>query len=200
MVQFECVSNTVRVSRILLLASVLGLVFAGCCLGDQLQWNPLAICRDAAAAIAAQPLLVSFCSQADEDHVELWLVRDLHVTLTSAPRLYELVATMVRLYTSDRAFSSEELPVPDEEWAFHEAEDPRCLVAGLDLAYVYVYAGSGSFLCLGEMLGLPCTVGVHAIRLPDLVVEAVEARWQPKQHPVPWSTVKPLKACHRSGL
>ena len=86
-----------------------------------------------------------------------------------------------------------------EEWVFHEAEGPRGLAVGLDLAYVYIYAGGGSFLCLGDALGLPCEVGVHAISLPDQVLDAVKAWWQARRHPSPWTLAEPFGRCSCAG-
>ncbi len=131
--------------------------------------------------IARQPLLVSFCSQADEDHVELWLIRDLRAVATPAPRLYEVIVSAERLFRSDPAFSSEELPISEEFWVFHETEHPNWFAAGIDLAYVYVYVGGGSFQCLAQVLGLACVVGVETIHLPDYVMKDV-AVWREAKH------------------
>jgi hypothetical protein len=189
-----------RVHRIALFASLLALSVAASCFGDQLQWTPLSVCRDAAKMIARQPLLLSYCSQADEDYVELWLVRDLEVVATPAPRLHEVTVIAKRLYRSDRAFSSEDFPVSEEQWVFSKAEDPRRFVVGIDLAYVYLYVGGGSFQCLAQVLGLPCVVGVDAIPLPDHVLENAVAQWcEAKRHTPPWLPQKPLERSHQAG-
>jgi len=140
-----------------------------------------------------QPLLLTFCSQADEDYVELWLVRNLRVAATSAPNLHEVTVTARRLYTSDRAFSSDDFPVPEENWTFHEAEGPRYVVAGIDLAYVYVHGASGAFHCLAKALGLPCEVGVETIRLPNRVMDDISERRGARFHTELW----PLEAAFR---
>jgi len=186
-----------RVHRIALFAALFVLGVAASCFGDQLQWTPLSVCRDAAKMIVRQPLLVSFCSQADEDYVELWLVRDLKATATPAPGLHEVVVSAECLYRSDRAFSSEELPVSEEQWVFHKAEDPRRSVVGIDLAYVYIYVGGGSFRCLAQVLGLACVVGVESIHLPDQVMEEVAACREAKRHTVSWPIEGIPERCQR---
>jgi len=182
-----------------LLAVILVLGSAASGLGDQLQWNPLPACRDAAKVIAKQPLLVSFCSQADEDYVELWLVRSLEAVATSAPSLYEVVVSVERLYRSDRAFSSEDFPVPEEQWGFHEAHDPGWFAVGIDLAYVYVYEGGTSFRCAAQLLGLPCVVGVDAICLPDHVLEEAAVWRQAKRHTIAWLLDEASERCPPSS-
>jgi len=188
-----------QVHRITLFASLLALGVAASCFGDQLQWTPLSVCRDAAKMIARQPLLVSFCSRADEDYVELWLVRDLQVVATPAPKLHEVIVLAERLYRSDHAFSSTEFPVSEEQWVFSRAEDPRRFVVGIDLAYVYLYVGDGSFQCLAQVLGLPCVVGVDAIHLPDHVLENVAEWCEAKRHPPQGLPQKPLERSHQAG-
>jgi len=137
-----------------------------------------------------QPLLLSFCSQADEDYVELWLVRNLRVAATSAPNLHEVTVTARRLYTSDRAFSSDDFPVSKEDWTFHVAEEPPYVVAGIDLAYVYVHGANGAFHCLAKALGLPCEVGVETIRLPNHVMDDISERRGARRDTALW----PLEA------
>jgi hypothetical protein len=169
-------SSGTRVGCIILLVVFLVPVFAGLCSGDQLQWNPFSVCRDAARVITRLPILVSFCSLADEDYVELWLVRDLHAAATSTSGLYEIIVSAERLYRSDCAFSSEDFPVPEEQWSYHKTEGFIWSAVGVDLAYVYVYVGGRSFQCLGQVLGLSCTVEVDTIRLPDPVMAEIAAR------------------------
>ncbi len=156
------------------------------CLGDQLQWTPLTVCRIAADAIVTQPLLVSYCSQAEQDFVEVWWIRNLEVVATSATGLYEIMVSGRHLYRSDRAYSSEEFPVAEEQWAFHKAENTRPFVLGIDLAYVYVYTGGGTFRCLATVLGLECTVTVESIRLPGRVMEELAFASRADHNPIRW--------------
>ncbi|MFC2099329.1 hypothetical protein ACFLSF_00645, partial [Candidatus Bipolaricaulota bacterium] len=124
-------------------------------------------------AIGRESLLISYCSQADEDLVELWLVRDLKIIDTPVAGLFEVLVLAKCLYRSQRAFSSEEFPASDDHWAFGEAHDPGWFVEGIDLAYVYIHAGGSIFQCLGKELELECLVGVETITLPDGVMEKV---------------------------
>jgi len=181
-----------QVHRIAILASFLVLGIAVSCLGDQLQWNPLDVCRDAAQLIGRSSLLVSFCSLADRDHVELWLVSDAETVTTSARGLYELIVSGRRRYQSDDAYASDEFPVLAEQWTFHKVKrvdefavgiDDEFAV-GIDLAYVYIHMGGGSFRCLGKLLGLDCVVGVETIHLPYHIVEHTPRRQKPSTaHP-----------------
>jgi len=178
-----------------LLAVVLVLGFAGSSLGDQLQWNPLSVCRDAAKVIARHPLLASFCSQADEDHIGLWLVRDLEVLATPVPDLHEVLVSAELLCRSDRAYSSEEMPLAEEQQVFQKARNASSFAMGIDLAYVYIYVGGGSFRCLGKVLGLDCVVGVETIHLSRHVLEAIVASSKAKHHTIPWPLGEACKRC-----
>lgn len=184
-----------RVRRIALLAVVFVLGFAGPSLGDQLQWNPLSVCRDAANVIAKHPLLVSFCSQADEDHIGLWLVRDLEVAATPVPDLHEVLVSAELLYRSDRAYSSGELPLAEEQQVFHKAGNASSFAMGIDLAYVYIHVDGGSFQCLGKVLGLGCVVGVETIHLPRHVLEGIVPSWEAKHHTTPWPLGETCERC-----
>ena len=183
----EASRNALRAPCIALLASLLVLGTAATCLGDQLQWNPLSVCRAAAKRISRPSLLVSFCSQADRDHVELWSVSDLELAVTSVRGLYELIVSGTKLCRSDYAYSSDEFPVPEEQWTFHRGNDAEGFSVGVDLAYLYIHIGGGSFRCLAQVLGLDCVVGVEIVHLPHAVLEYVVASSQAKRQTGPWS-------------
>ncbi len=142
-------------------------------MADQLQWTPLSVSNQAADAIAKLPFLVSYCSLADEDFVELWVVRNLQTVATSAPGLVELIVSGERLYRSDRAFPFSEFPVAGDRWTFHETKEGNWFSTGIDFAYVYVYDGTGAFRCLAQVLGQPCDVEVETIRLPDSIMNDI---------------------------
>jgi len=178
-----------------LFAVILVLGFAGSGLGDQLQWNPLSVCRDAAKVIARHPLLVSFCSQADEDHIGLWLVRDLEAAATPVQDLHEILVSAELLYRSDRAYSSGEFPLPEEQQAFHKARNGSSFAVSIDLAYVYIYVGGGSFQCLAKVLGLDCVVGVETIHLPRYVMEDIVASSEAKCHTILWPPSEASERC-----
>jgi hypothetical protein len=164
-------------SRIVLLVVLLVGAFAGLCTGDQYQWIPLSVSGEASDTIAKLPFLVTYCSLADEDFIELWVVRNLQIAATPAPDLCELIVSGERLYRSDRAFSSDKFPVSEDQWTFHESEGDNWFTMGVDLAYVYIYVGGGSFRCLAQVLGLPCIVEVETIRLPGQVLSEVATRF-----------------------
>ncbi len=63
-----------------------------------------------------------------------------------------------------------EFPVPADQWHFNDTRDFGWVVEGIDLAYTYIYTGSGSFQCLGKVLELDCRVEVETISLPGDVM------------------------------
>jgi len=167
--------------RASLLAVLLILVLALSCTGDQLQWAPLSVCRAAAKVISRPSLLVSYCSQAEKDGIELWFVTDLSVAATPFGDLFELVITVTPRYRSDRAYSSAEFPITQGRWSFHEVETAAPYPVGVDLAYVYVHLGGGSFRCLATILGLDCLVAVETLRLPEYVMDGLATRCTAEQ-------------------
>jgi len=187
MLAFIYEGNRVRTTRILILVMLLAVIVAPSCLGDQLQWNDLVVCENAAQAIGRRALLVSYCSLADEDLVQLWLVRDLKIAATPIAGLYEVTVSARSLYKSIRPYSSREFPLPDDQWAFSKADDAGWCTEGIDLAYVYVHIGGGSFQCLGKLLKLDCVVEVESMALPDNVMEQLTAGRSPGCCMFPWS-------------
>ena len=182
-----------------LLFGTLVLGFAWASLGDQLQWNPLSVCRGAAKLIGGRPLLVSFCSRADEDFVGLWSVKDVNVSATPVRDLYEVVVSAELLYRSDRAHSSDEFPVSEEQWALHAAKGLEAFAGGVDLAYVYIHIGGGSFRCLGKVLWLDCVVGVEIIHIPAQVLEDIAAAFKAKRHKTWWPLGEASERCPFHG-
>lgn len=157
--------------RITILVVSLAIIGSLTCRADQLQWNALRVCEAATRAIGRQSLLISYCSQANEDYVELWLVRGAYVVDTPAEGLFEVFVLAKRLYRSRKPFSSGEFPVPVDHWNFDKVRDAGWFVEGIDLAYAYIHAGDSSFQCLGKVLGLKCLVGVKTIGIPRDVIE-----------------------------
>jgi len=164
------------ICRIIILIVSLATIGSLACLADQLQWNALSVCEEAAQTIGRQSLLISYCSQANEDYVELWLVRDLKVVNTPVANLFEVLVLAKCLYRSQRTFSSEEFPVSAEQWGFTEVHDFGWSIERIDLAYVYTQTGDSSFQCLGKVLELECLVGVETISLPGDVMDKMMLR------------------------
>ena len=154
----------------------LAMIGSSICLADQLQWNASAICEEAARAIGRQSLLISYCSQAGADPVELWFVRAARVVQTPTEGLFEVLVLGRRLYTSQRALSSGEFPLSNSPWSFNEVQSPSWFVQGVDLAYSYIPTGDGVFRCLGKVLGLECLVRVETITLPDDVMKSLRVK------------------------
>lgn len=173
---FRYVGKVALIGRIIILVVSLATIGSSLCLADQLQWNALSACKEAVQAIGQESLLISYCSQANEDCVELWFVRGAFVVHTPAEGLFEVLVLAKRLYMSQEAFSAKEFPVPADQWGFDEAHESGWFVEGIDLAYAYIYMGGRSFQCLGKVLGLECLVGVDTITLPSNVMEMMTPR------------------------
>jgi hypothetical protein len=124
-------------------------------------------------SLTSQSLLISYCSQAGQDYVELWLVKEAYVAHTPAEGLFEVNVRAKRLCESPVPLSSEEFPLPEACWTFSEARHAGWFCGGIDLAYTYIYTGGNTFQCLGRVLGLECQIGVETINLPDCVMEKI---------------------------
>jgi len=117
------VGKGATICRTIILVVSLATIGSSTCLGDQLQWNALSACEEAVQAIGRESLLISYCSQANEDYIELWLVRGAYVIHTPAEGLFEVLVVAKRLYKSQKAFSSGEFPVSTDQWCFNEVRD-----------------------------------------------------------------------------
>lgn len=170
------VGKGIDIFRGILLVVSLAAIGSSACLADQLQWNARSVCAEAAQAIGRESLVISYCSQADADYVEVWLVRGAYVVETSAEDLFEVFVLAKRLYKSQQIFSSVEFPVRADQWHFNDTHDFGWVVEGIDLAYTYIYTGGRTFHCLGKVLELDCQVGVETISLPGDVMETLMLR------------------------
>ena len=157
------------------------------CLADQLQWNDQTATRRAVQALVQESWVISYCSQADSDDVEVWLIRGVYVADTSAEGLSEIKVLAKCLYQSQESFAADEFPLPEDRWHFEQVHDSGWGIAGIDLAYTYVHTQDSSFQCLGKALDLQCQIGIETIGLPDELMEALEARSHlDRGEPLPW--------------
>lgn len=140
------------------------------CRADQLQWNSPDVCARAANVIRPGSVLVSYCSLATVDRIEVWLVTDVVVVPTPNERYSEVIVLGRRTFVSAEAFHPRESLERVKYVATQKLVDSRYFVRGIDLAYVYVPTAEGSFRCLGLELQLPCFVKLEEIRLPDRVL------------------------------
>jgi hypothetical protein len=120
--------------------------------------------------LARQPLLVSYCSLANEDYVELWWMSRAWIVATPTDGLFEVRVLAKRLYRSPRAFSAAEFPLPPAQWGCGAPRVSGWAVGGVDLAYLYVHTEAFSFRCLGKLLGLECLVELETITVPDAIM------------------------------
>ena len=177
----------IAVRRIILPILCLVAIGSFTCLADQLQWNDQTASREAVQALVQESWLISYCSQAYSDNVKVWLIRGVYVADTSAEGLFEIKVLAKCLYQSQESFAADEFPLSEDRWHFEQVNDSGWGIAGIDLAYTYVYTQDSSFQCLGKTLDLPCQIGVETITLPDELMEALEARSHlDRGEPLPW--------------
>ena len=149
------------------------------CLADQLQWNDRDVCERAVREIKREPILLSYCPLADEEHVEVWLVKGVDIVNTPTEGLFEVCIFGRRLYTSKKAFSLGEYLEPVDYIELKDESDSWRVAKRIDLAYVYLPAGNDSFRCLGTILGLQFLVELEAMSLPAELTKRIDSRKNP---------------------
>lgn len=165
--------------RISILIVSLVLIGSLTCLADQLQWNSRGVCERAVRAIKPESIVISYCSLADNEHVEVWLVKKVGVANTPTKGLFEVSIFGKRLYKSKKAFSSGEYREPTDYIEYKAEGQSGWFVEGIDLAYVYIHTGDNSFRCLGKVLELECLVELETMTLPNDVMKKLMDRRNP---------------------
>jgi len=116
---------------------------------------------------------------ADNEHVEVWLVKKVGVANTPTKGLFEVSIFGKRLYKSKKAFSSGEYREPVDYIEFKDERHSGWFVEGIDLAYVYIHTGDNSFRCLGKVLELECLVELETMNFPDDLMKKITDRKNP---------------------
>lgn len=165
--------------QIAFLAVLLVLIGSIACFADQLQWNSRGVCKRAIRLIRPGSILISYCSLADNEHIEVWLVKEVDAINTPIEGLFEVFILGKRLYTSKKAFSSGEYRESVDYIEYKPVDQCECFYEAIDLAYVYIHAGTNSFQCLGKVLGLECLVEIEKIHLPDDLMEQLTSTEKP---------------------
>jgi len=161
-------------SKTIMLVIVLVVVTTVSCLADQLAWNSRGTCEEAAKRISRDSIVLSYCSNCSNEHVEVWLVKGIIVAPTAAYGLFEVNVFGIRLYTSKEPFREKQYSEPVEYAAAIGEEPERWFVAGIDLAYVYVPTSEGAFRCLGKVIERECSINVDTISLPHYLLQQVK--------------------------
>lgn len=138
---------------------------------DQLQWNEYEVCAQAVRELRQVPILLSYCSLADNERIEVWRIQGAQIVETSAQGLYEVVVVGQRLYESRGAYTRGAIQEPVAYIGIKGARGCERFASGIDLAYTYVPVGDGVFRCLGRVLGLECVVPVEALTFPGAVAK-----------------------------
>jgi len=159
-----------KIGSIIRLASFGTLLASSALFADQLAWNKQDISERGARAIKPNSFLVSYCSLADHEYVEVWLVKKVVVTAAETKGLYEISVLGTRLFRSVKRFDEGEYAEPVQYQALPPDKQTSWFQEGIDLAYVYVPSDGKSFRCLGKVLELECDVRVDTITLPDDVM------------------------------
>ena len=158
-------------SKTTMLVIVLVVVTTVSCLADQLAWNSREICEEAAKRISRDSIVLSYCSNCSNEHVEVWLVKGIIVASTVTQGLFEVNVLGKRLYRSNEAFREKGYSEPVQYEAVKGGGPARWFVAGIDLAYVYIPTSEGTFRCLGKVIERECSINVDTISLPRQLLE-----------------------------
>jgi hypothetical protein len=169
----------VTTRRIAFLIVSLVLIGSLTCLADQLQWNSSDVCERAVRLIRPESILISYCSLADNEHVEAWLVKRVEIVNTPIEGLFEVLIFGKCLYKSKTAFSSGEYREPIDYIEYKSKDQWGGFPKGIDLAYVYIHTGDNSFQCLGKVLGLECLVELERMNFPDDLMKKIIDRKNP---------------------
>lgn len=135
---------------------------------DQFQILDLKTANEAVKRIPENSILISYCSECNNQTIEIWRVKK--ALVANFGKNNDLGVTIVgkRLYESKKTFNSGEYrePIeynlvtainPDDLWFVEE---------GIDLAYVYVPVDGRVFDNLADRMKLSPEIKVHQMRLP----------------------------------
>ncbi len=155
---------------------------------DQLQWNSRADTDRALERLQPGTIVISYCSEANTDHVEVWRVIAAVPTPTVVDGYWETQVFAKRLLSSKEPVVRGTYREPI---AFAPAKPKRSrhpssdlhVLAPVDFAYVYVQVNHNVFACLGQTLGLPCEVSVESIRLPPAALRLLAQAPKPRLGP-----------------
>lgn len=131
--------------------------------GDQLAYLSQADAKRAAKELASREMIVTFCSECDEDDFVIWQVKRVEARDTGYAGYYQVHLTGRPLVRSSRKVRGHEAPsmVPKQFVAGDEAEEDTI---GLDLAYTYVLK-DGWWVCAGKHFKLECEVRIERFKL-----------------------------------
>src|ERR1700728_2840855 len=116
---------------------------------DQFIFNPRSICTNALNFIHDGSVVISFCSQCDAEHLEIWRVKQSFVADALYQDQFQLILVGKRLYRSRLEFKQGQYKEPVK---FEKVPDSEksLLVEGVDLAYLYVQSPDGTFHVLAK--------------------------------------------------
>lgn len=149
---------------------------------DQLAWNSLQDCETAVNALPSGSILISYCSNCNNEFVEIWQVRKAVVAYTGNEDNYQVNIFSKKLYRSAAPFSSGQFSDSvryEELSAGSSGCEELYTLEDVDLAYIYVYTPAtmvqNFYECLGLHLGLKCEVPTEYIVLPENISERLQS-------------------------
>lgn len=150
----------------LVLILAVSAVIAASVRGDQYAWNSLAVCTNALARLTSGSFVISFCSECDDQHAELWQVDKAVIALTPSKDRYEVHLSVQKVLRTATRFDRGKWN-PDTPWQTMPQGTQPCALEAVDLAYLYLRVEDGSFRVAAEVLELkPLEVAVPRIQLP----------------------------------
>ncbi|OPZ69338.1 MAG: hypothetical protein BWY82_02332 [Verrucomicrobia bacterium ADurb.Bin474] len=142
---------------------IAGLMLGHSCLADQLAYLDKADAIRVAADLRDRELVVTFCSECEQDKLELWLISHAEAHYTGHGSYFEILLTVRPLMESiSEIDASQLLSQTPLVWSGHDHRKLRSIP--IDLAYTYVLV-EDEWVCAGIHFGLPCEVSLERFQL-----------------------------------
>lgn len=139
--------------------SIFCLVPVVCSHADQLAYLEKADAIRAAEDLRNREIAITYCSECDDDKMELWLISHVEAHYTGHESHYEVLLTarpmMESIETLEPAQVASGAPL-----IWSRPVDQKLRSIPIDLAYTYVWANE-EWVCAGLHLGLPCEVSLE---------------------------------------
>lgn len=136
---------------------------------DQFAYIPRTVCTNALNYVSAGSVVISFCSQCDGEHLEVWRVKEAFVADVQYENQFQLTVFAKRLYRSRKGFDKGAFREPLRLEKVRDGEK-SFVVEGVDLAYLYIRRPDGAFHVLAKEMSLDWLhCAVETIRLPAAV-------------------------------
>jgi len=158
---------------VLFVASLLCMFSAPLLRADQFDYIPRSLATNALNYVPEDSIVISYCSQCDQQRVEIWRVKHAFVSDVQYEDLFQLTLFAKKLFRSKKAINYWDYSNPLK---FEKVRGEKSLgVEGVDLAYIYVRKPDGSFRVLAKEMNLdPLRCAVEKITLPAAVAKKLK--------------------------